>query len=60
MAYHQWLDYRSVLVTHMIIGEVVIATIPFTKLGHMPFLILSRFFGSGEGSWRPGRRRWTA
>ena len=58
MAYHQWLDYRTVLVTHMIIGEIVIAAIPFTKLGHMPFLILNRFFTAGEYSWKPGNRRW--
>ena len=58
MAYHQWLDYRTVLVTHMIIGEIVIAAIPFTKLGHMPFLIFARFFVSGEYAWRPGTRRW--
>jgi nitrate reductase gamma subunit len=58
MAYHQWLDYRTVLVTHMLIGEVVIAAIPFSKLGHMPFLIFSRFFLSGEYAWKPGNRRW--
>ncbi len=58
MAYHQWLDYRTVLVAHMIVGEIVIAAIPFTKLGHMPFLIFARFFVSGEYSWKPGNRRW--
>ncbi len=58
MAYHHWLDYRTVLVTHMIVGEILIALIPFTKLGHMPFLIFARFFVSGEYSWRPGKRRW--
>ncbi len=58
MAYHQWLDYRTVLVIHMIVGEIVIAAIPFTKLGHMPFLLFSRFFMSAEYSWKPGNRRW--
>ncbi len=58
MAYHQWLDYRTVLVVHMIAGEIVIGAIPFTKLGHMPFLIFSRFFMSSESAWRPGKRRW--
>jgi hypothetical protein len=58
MAYHQWLDYRTVLVTHMIIGEILIAAIPFTKLGHMPFFILNRFFTAGEYAWKPGNRRW--
>ena len=58
MAYHQWLDYRTVLVIHMIVGEIVIAAIPFTKLGHMPFLIFSRFFCPSECAWKPGNRRW--
>jgi nitrate reductase gamma subunit len=57
-AHHQWLDYRTVLNTHMLVGEIVIALIPFTKLGHMPFLLFSRFFASGEYSWKPGNRRW--
>ena len=58
MAYHHVLDYRTVLVTHMIVGEIVIAAIPFTKLGHMPFFIYARFFMSSEYAWRPGSRRW--
>jgi hypothetical protein len=58
MAYHHWLDYRIVLVTHMIVGEILIAAIPFTKLGHMPFLIFARFFMSSEYAWRPANRRW--
>jgi nitrate reductase gamma subunit len=58
IAYHHWLDYRTVLVTHMLIGELVIALIPFTRLGHMPFLLLNRFFTAGEYAWKPGNRRW--
>jgi nitrate reductase gamma subunit len=58
MAYHHVLDYRTVLVTHMIVGEIVIGAIPFTKLGHMPFFIFARFFMSSEYAWRPGSRRW--
>jgi len=57
-AYHQWLAYRTVVVLHMLAGELLIALIPFTKLGHMPFLIYSRFFLSAERSWRPAARRW--
>jgi nitrate reductase gamma subunit len=58
MAYHQWLDYRTVLVIHMLLGEICIAAIPLTKLGHMPFLIFARFFNAGEYAWKPGNRRW--
>ena len=57
-AYHQWLAYRTVIVLHMLTGELLIALIPFTKLGHMPFLIYSRFFLSSERSFRPAARRW--
>jgi nitrate reductase gamma subunit len=57
-AYHQWLNYRTMLVIHMLVGDTVIAAIPFTKLGHMPFLIYTRFFVSSEYSLRPGGRRW--
>jgi len=32
----QWLDYRTVLVAHMLIGEVVIAAIPFTSWATCP------------------------
>ncbi len=58
MAYHQYLDYRTVLVTHMMVGDLLIAAIPFTKLGHMPYLIFARFFMAGEYAWKPGNRRW--
>ena len=57
-AYHQWLNYRTVVVLHMLAGELLIGAIPFTRLGHMPFLIFSRFFLSAERSWRPADRRW--
>jgi nitrate reductase gamma subunit len=58
MAYHHWLDYRIVVLVHMILGELLIAAIPFTKLGHMPFLIFARFFAASERAWSPGNRRW--
>jgi hypothetical protein len=58
LAYHQILDYRTVLATHMALGELVIAAIPFTAIGHMPFILFARFFTSGEYAWKPGNRRW--
>jgi nitrate reductase gamma subunit len=63
LAYNQVLGYREVLVSHMLLGELLIATIPFTKLGHMPFLLFSRLFRAGEQAWGlgghgPARRRW--
>jgi nitrate reductase gamma subunit len=60
LAYHQVYAYRDVLVGHMILGEILIAAIPFTKLGHMPFLLFSRFFMAAEYAWRPADRRWAS
>ncbi len=60
MAYHHWLDYHVMVLVHMIVGELLIAAIPFTKLGHMPFLIFARFFAASERAWKPGNRRWQA
>ena len=58
LAYHQVLPYKVMILCHMFLGEVLIGAIPFTKLGHMPFLIFARFFTAGEYSWRPANRRW--
>jgi nitrate reductase gamma subunit len=58
LAYHQLLPYRVILMIHMIAGELVIAAIPFTAIGHMPFILFARFFTAGEYSWRSGRRVW--
>lgn len=57
-AHHHWLDYHALLVTHTIAGEALIAAIPLTKLGHMPFLIFSRFFTASEYSLKTASRRW--
>ena len=58
LAYHQLLDYRIILLAHMVVGELVIAAIPFTAIGHMPFILFARFFTAGEYAWRPGNRLW--
>jgi nitrate reductase gamma subunit len=58
MAYHHWLDNHVMVLLHMFVGEVLIAAIPFTKLGHMPFLIFARFFAASERAWKPGNRGW--
>jgi nitrate reductase gamma subunit len=58
LAYHQFLYYRVVLLAHMMVGELVIAAVPFTAIGHMPFILFARFFTVGEYAWKPGNRRW--
>jgi nitrate reductase gamma subunit len=58
VAYHQWMDYRTIMALHMTAADLLIAAIPFTKLGHMPFLLYARLGVSAERAWRPARRRW--
>ncbi|OGQ09062.1 MAG: hypothetical protein A2026_07590 [Deltaproteobacteria bacterium RBG_19FT_COMBO_46_12] len=58
LAYHQWFNYNAVMTLHILAGEVMLITIPFTKLGHMLFFFLYRFLIGGEYSFAKGARAW--
>jgi nitrate reductase gamma subunit len=58
LAYHQWWDYKTVVFLHILSGEIMLITIPFTKLGHMLFFFLYRFFIGSEYSFVRGSRTW--
>jgi len=58
VAYHQWLDYRTVLIAHIIAGEAMLVLVPFTRLGHALFFFLYRIFVPSEYSFGRGRRAW--
>ena len=57
-AYHQWFHYETVMTIHILAGEIMLITIPFTKLGHMLFFFLYRFFIGNEYSFAKGARAW--
>jgi nitrate reductase gamma subunit len=58
LAYHQSLHYDTVMTVHVLAGEVMLITIPFTKLGHMLFFFLYRFLIGNEYSFARGERTW--
>jgi nitrate reductase gamma subunit len=58
LAYHQWFHYEAVMTVHILAGEAMLITIPFTKLGHMLFFFLYRFFIGNEYSFAKGTRVW--
>jgi len=58
LAYHQWFHYDTVMTVHVLAGEVMLITIPFTKLGHMLFFFLYRFLIGNEYSFSRGERTW--
>ncbi|KPJ79162.1 MAG: hypothetical protein AMJ54_00460 [Deltaproteobacteria bacterium SG8_13] len=48
LAYHQWGPYRPMLILHVLSGEILLIAIPFTKLGHMLFVMFSRAYMGAE------------
>ena len=58
LAYHQWFDYPTVMTLHVLSGEVMLITLPFTKLGHMLFFFLYRLLIGSEYSFVRGTRTW--
>jgi len=58
LAYHQWFDYHIIMILHILAGELMLITIPFTKLGHMLFFFLYRFLIGSEYSFTRGSRTW--
>ena len=56
VAYHQWGPYRPILILHIISSEILLVTLPFTKLGHMLFFFFSRaYMGVEYGKVLKGR-----
>lgn len=58
IAYHQFFDYRTMMIIHMLSGELMLMAIPFTKLTHMIFFFLNRFLVVGEHTLGKGSRSW--
>jgi len=58
LAYLQWFDYKTILLLHMVSGELMLVLVPFTKLGHMLFFFFYRFFFGDEYSFGQGSRTW--
>ena len=61
MAYHQFFDYRTMLVLHMAAGEIMLMLIPFTRMIHMLYFFLNRFIMVHQYTLgNRGTRLWTA
>ncbi len=58
IAYHQWFNYRTVIICHMISGQLMLLALPYTKLGHLIFYFFGRFSLQGELNLLGGSRSW--
>ena len=57
LAYHHLFDYDTVVLLHMLSGEIMLMAIPFTKLVHMPFYFINRFVMVHENTMGSGGSR---
>jgi len=57
-AYHQWGDPRTMIIIHALTGQLMLISIPFTKLGHMVFFFFARCLLGSEFSFGRGAREW--
>jgi nitrate reductase gamma subunit len=58
VAFHQWGDYQTVIIVHIVSGELALILIPFTKLNHMIYFFLYRLLIGSEYSFGQGKRVW--
>jgi nitrate reductase gamma subunit len=57
-AYHQFGPYETLMIAHILSGEILLVLIPFTKLGHMVLFFFTRAFIGFEMGERRGARSW--
>ena len=48
IAYHQWFYYPFFHILHIVSGEIFLIVLPFTRLNHMLFALLSRSYTGSE------------
>ena len=48
LAFHQWGPYRPILILHVILSEILLVTLPFSRLSHMLFFYFSRAYMGAE------------
>ena len=57
MAYHHLFDYDTIILLHILAGEIMLMAVPFTKLVHMPYFFINRFVLVHENSFGAGGSR---
>ncbi len=58
LAYHQWGPYETLLILHILSGEILLILIPFSKLRHVILFFFTRAFIGFEMGGRRGARSW--
>ncbi len=58
LAAHRIFEYRTMLMAHIISGQLLLVAAGVTKLNHLVFFVFSRFLIDGEYGFNAGRRVW--
>ena len=58
LAYHQWFDYRTILIIHMLAGEAMLVIIPFTRISHMLMFPFTRAYMACEFGFVRNSKDW--
>lgn len=58
LAYHQLGPYKTMLIIHILCGEIMLIAIPLTKLSHMFLFFLTRAHIGSEMGQRRGAATW--
>jgi nitrate reductase gamma subunit len=58
IAYHQLVNYETIMTVHILAGELMLIAVGLTKLGHMIFFFFVRLNVGSEYSFRGGSRTW--
>ncbi|MCK5311571.1 MAG: hypothetical protein KAJ62_05650 [Desulfobacteraceae bacterium] len=58
MVYHHILNYNTIILLHILFGELMLIMIPFSKFFHMVFFFISRFMIVSEHSLGNSKRSW--
>ena len=59
LATHQWLNYETILILHILAGELMLMAVPFTKLKHGLLFFLYRYQMNYEHCLGSGSRVWS-
>ncbi|MCD4744527.1 MAG: hypothetical protein K8R67_18850 [Desulfobacteraceae bacterium] len=58
MVFHHVLNYNTIILLHVLCGELLLMMIPFSKFFHMVFFFISRFMIISEHSLGNPKRSW--
>ena len=56
LAHHQWFAYKSMLMVHILTGEILLISIPFTRLTHMFLFFVAKAYMGSEFELFPNAR----